>query len=184
MTKAPKKKRGRPALPPGEGKRVPLSMRTTRELRARLDEAVKASGRSLVQEVEYRIECSFLHEDADHRASDAVLAGVYGVFGGEQKYRLMRSLSLVISVIEKRGGGAWDENVEVNEMVNDAIEAFIRRRGPKGVKSASAGHFEGAERRRRGEKFLDELDEFTEQWFSRRPETAADQQKPSGKKKE
>jgi hypothetical protein len=37
-------------------------MRTTRELRERIEAAARASGRSLVQEVEYRVEQSFERE--------------------------------------------------------------------------------------------------------------------------
>ena len=50
---------GRPVFPPERGKRVPLNMRTTRELREKIEKAAERSGRSLVQEVEYRIEKSF-----------------------------------------------------------------------------------------------------------------------------
>ena len=50
-------------LPPGKGKRVPLNMRTTRERRKALENAAASSGRSLVQEVEYRLDRSFLEED-------------------------------------------------------------------------------------------------------------------------
>ena len=46
-------------LPPGEGKRYPLNLRTTRALRDRLERACAASGRSLAQEVEMRLELSF-----------------------------------------------------------------------------------------------------------------------------
>ena len=42
----------------GGGKRVPLSMKTTREIRDMMDQAAKASGRSLAQEVERRLEQS------------------------------------------------------------------------------------------------------------------------------
>lgn len=45
------------------GKRYPLNMRTTRELRERIEAAATASGRSLVQEVEYRLERSFWADD-------------------------------------------------------------------------------------------------------------------------
>ena len=45
------------------GKRYPLNMRTTRELRDRIEAAARASGRSLVQEVEYRLERSFQTDD-------------------------------------------------------------------------------------------------------------------------
>ena len=50
---------------------VPLNMRTTPEIRARLERAASESGRSLVKEVEKRIERSFEIED-----------GVYRDFGG------------------------------------------------------------------------------------------------------
>lgn len=53
----------RAKLPKGEGKRVPLNMRTTKETRARLERAAADSGRSLVQEVEYRLEMSFRDDD-------------------------------------------------------------------------------------------------------------------------
>jgi len=43
-----------------EGKRYPLNMRTTRELRDQIEAAAHLSGRSLVQEVEYRLEQSFV----------------------------------------------------------------------------------------------------------------------------
>jgi hypothetical protein len=45
------------------GKRYPLNMRTTKETRDRLEAAAIASGRSLAQEVEARLERSF-HQEA------------------------------------------------------------------------------------------------------------------------
>jgi uncharacterized protein (DUF1778 family) len=47
---------------PGTGKKMPLNMRTTADLRKKIEAAAGASGRSMVQEVEYRVEASF-HED-------------------------------------------------------------------------------------------------------------------------
>jgi uncharacterized protein (DUF1778 family) len=44
------------------GKRYPLNMRTTKELRDRIERAAMVSGRSLVQEVEFRLEQSFRDE--------------------------------------------------------------------------------------------------------------------------
>lgn len=49
------------------GKRYPLNMRTTLETRQRLERAARASGRSLVQEVEYRLDKSFSDEDWQKR---------------------------------------------------------------------------------------------------------------------
>src|SRR5262245_61792163 len=46
------------------GKRWPLATRTTLELRQKLERAAQTSGRSLVQEVELRLERSFAETDA------------------------------------------------------------------------------------------------------------------------
>jgi TraY domain len=48
----------------GDGKRHPLNMRTTLETRQRLEAAAAANGRSLAQEVEARLERSFVEEAA------------------------------------------------------------------------------------------------------------------------
>ena len=47
----------------GSGKKSPLNMRTTQALRKKLEKAAGLSGRSLVQEVEFRLEQSFTRED-------------------------------------------------------------------------------------------------------------------------
>ncbi len=65
MPKKTKRKRGRPALPPEKGKRYPLNMRTTKVLRDSLEAAAIESGRSLAQEVEFRLEQSFLRTDIE-----------------------------------------------------------------------------------------------------------------------
>lgn len=49
----------RTAKPAGDGKRYPLNMRTTKEARDQLESAAADSGRSLAQEVEYRLNRSF-----------------------------------------------------------------------------------------------------------------------------
>jgi hypothetical protein len=51
------------AVPKGQGERVAVLSRTTREMRQRLEEAAAKSGRSLGQEVEYRLESTFQRED-------------------------------------------------------------------------------------------------------------------------
>jgi hypothetical protein len=50
---------------PLPGKRYPLNMRTTKELRDKIEAAAWASGRSLVQEVEYRLEQSFARTETE-----------------------------------------------------------------------------------------------------------------------
>jgi Arc-like DNA binding domain len=50
-----------------EGKRYPLNMRTTKEMREKLERAATESGRSMVQEVEFRLERSFDREEISRR---------------------------------------------------------------------------------------------------------------------
>ena len=61
----------RKAVTGGTGKRVALNMKTTEDVRARLEEAAAASGRSLTAEVEHRLEMSF-DEDAIRDRIDAL----------------------------------------------------------------------------------------------------------------
>jgi hypothetical protein len=57
------RKRGRPPLPPGQGKRASFTTRLRAALRDRLKEAAANEGRSLSEEIEFRLELSFLTKD-------------------------------------------------------------------------------------------------------------------------
>ncbi len=110
----------RAKLPPGEGKRVPLNMRTTQEFRARLEKAAADSGRSLVQEVETRVERSFLVED--HLA---VIAGdpATAVF--------VREMLEAQRLIEThQGKSVWDE-FECHEAMKVALNRLLKQHAPK-----------------------------------------------------
>jgi hypothetical protein len=52
------------------GKRYPLNMRTTFDVRQKLEEAAIVSGRSLAQEAEYRIQQTFQNQKVLHEALD------------------------------------------------------------------------------------------------------------------
>ncbi len=58
----------------GAGKRMPMNMRTTAELRRKIDKAAAKSGRSLVQEVEHRVEQSFSQAETNGVISTLVEA--------------------------------------------------------------------------------------------------------------
>jgi len=87
-----KKARGRPALPPEKGKRHAVGIRTTRELKDLLQRAADLSGRSLAQEIEYRLEASFQTEDA---------------FGGPRTAALLRSLGAAAQLWKGGAADAW-----------------------------------------------------------------------------
>jgi hypothetical protein len=56
-------------------KRHPLSLRTTQELRTKMEAAVAISGRSLAQEVEFRLEQSFDRDAILKMVREAVASG-------------------------------------------------------------------------------------------------------------
>jgi hypothetical protein len=59
-----------------EGKRYPLNMRTTKEMREKLERAARASGRSLVGEVEYRLERSFDRDEVVKLVAEEIDRGL------------------------------------------------------------------------------------------------------------
>lgn len=61
---------GRPGRPKSVGERVPLGLRVTTKIKAKLDLAALESGRSQSQEAELRLEQSFAKERLVHEALD------------------------------------------------------------------------------------------------------------------
>ncbi len=107
----------RAKLPPGEGKRTPLNMRTTRELRERLEREAADSGRSLVQEVEFRLERSFRDEDALIKA-----------FGGRATYDVLRVMGSVAAQIQTRKGKTaadWTTGVAIGRAWKRLIHDWL-----------------------------------------------------------
>lgn len=78
-------RRGRPPLPPESGKRHPIGIRTTKELHDRVESAAKRSGRSIAQEIEFRLERSFAVDEEARTALDVAygrrLAGLLMLIG-------------------------------------------------------------------------------------------------------
>ena len=67
------------------GKRYPLNMRTTKELRDKIEKAAMASGRSLVQEVEFRLERSFQEQQIEKELERKLKALADGMLQGWRK---------------------------------------------------------------------------------------------------
>jgi hypothetical protein len=57
------RRRGRPALPPDEGKRFNLGIKTTKDLKERIEAVADAAGRSVAEEIERRLWLSFELQD-------------------------------------------------------------------------------------------------------------------------
>ena len=123
-----KRSRGRPKLPAGEGKRYPLSLRTTREIREVIEREAIMSGRSLAQEAEYRIQKSF----ADERAK-------YEDFGGMSLYWFMKTLAVGARATAERLGGTFEDSnvrpeaISAIERLLPVLTAHTHREEPKGT---------------------------------------------------
>jgi hypothetical protein len=68
MANNPRRPPGRPRHNPDEVKRQPLTIRTTSAVKARLVKAAKAGGRSLAEEIEFRLgaaQAHFIDGDVD-----------------------------------------------------------------------------------------------------------------------
>lgn len=109
-----KNKGGRP-LHGSEPKRAPLSLRTSPELRDKVEKAAERATRSLAQEVEFRLEMSF--------RSDSLL-------GGEHNHRLIKMLNGVIQTVEGRTGKSWREDAPTFYGVKAAVERVMKANVP------------------------------------------------------
>ena len=120
MAKIAKRKRmGRPPLPPGKRKRESMGFRPTPELRRKLEKAAQASGLSLTQVVERRLDQSFLRDE---------LLG--GQFGEKSTYRLMVMLGSTINLVQEMTGKNWRKDRRTYVEVKRAVSAFLDAFGP------------------------------------------------------
>ena len=109
--------------PKGEysGKSSVFSTRIRPDLRQGLEKAAKQSGRSLSQEVEFRLRRSFVEDD---RIADA--------FGDRQTYRLMRMMADAIHIFDEPAGSKrWTDNPVTFHLAQEAVIAVLARVAPK-----------------------------------------------------
>lgn len=113
----------------GGGKIVPLSMRTTAEIRQRMEKAAEANGRSLASEVEDRLLSSFNQDDM-----------LEAMFGNAELINLFRILAASTDIVERRTGNSWTADYETFVAVRTAwkklIDEFCPIPAPKNVKAA------------------------------------------------
>ena len=80
-------------------RRKTTSTRLSPETRKQLERSAAVSGRSLAQEIELRLDQSFLDEDALSRE-----------FGSADNYRVSKLLFAVVPIIEAETGHSWREH--------------------------------------------------------------------------
>lgn len=92
-----------------EGRRVPLSLRTTQAVRARLDVAAIKSGRSLTQEIEFRLEKSLEQDDLLklYSSLSEYADRVHGVIGNGNTGNLLMKIAQAIAEVEAAQGTEW-----------------------------------------------------------------------------
>ena len=119
MTKKPSKpKMGRPPLPSGKRRGASMGFRPTPGIREKLVEAARANGRSMSQEVEARLEQSFL--------GDAFLGGL----GNATAAKL---IGPILEDVETRTGKSWREDKNTYYGAVVAVLAIMRVLGPRDV---------------------------------------------------
>ena len=122
----PKKKRGRPPLPPTEGKREVITLRVTGELRRRLESAASETGRSMSQEAELRIERSFQREDDQHAN-----------FGGPDRYRLAQWIAFSIQIAEDITDKRFRRDRKTTNIAVAAINEMLQKLVPEAAGALS-----------------------------------------------
>jgi hypothetical protein len=119
---------GRPPLAPGEGKKYPLAIRSTRELKAALVKASQTSGRSMAQEIEHRLEQSLYDQ---RHLGDALELGF-----GRQAAGLMLLIGCVIKPLltrrPARGRVPGLSGHRAFAEMSEAINALLELLDPKG----------------------------------------------------
>ena len=115
-----KRKRGRPRKPDSEKRRNNVTIRMRDSLKRRLKESAVDAGRSLSEEIEFRLERIFVERD---------------FFGGDMGYESARLLFATIKMYEDRSGKSWRDDPDGNEWARAVADDFFRRWGPGGLRA-------------------------------------------------
>jgi DNA-binding NarL/FixJ family response regulator len=126
------KKRGRPAKFPGEGKRTTHTFRIREATRQKLIEAAEGSGRSVSEEIEWRVERSFDHDEMVSSVMETI----------EENSKLQIRIVELEAEIDRLKGAAPDASdleAVVERAVARAMEQVLspKRQEPEPVQSAT-----------------------------------------------
>ncbi|MDA1323843.1 MAG: hypothetical protein O3C34_03780 [Proteobacteria bacterium] len=119
------KRLGRPPLPPEKRKRSTMGFRPTPAIRKKLEESASATGLSLTQEVERRLDRTF--EEDENRKS--VTEFVCDSFGGKIIYRFLQVIASAGARIEQvRERPVYEDKegwMALKEAANQLFDEFI-----------------------------------------------------------
>lgn len=114
-----KRRRGRPPLK-DQPKRSSFNTRIRMVLKEQLEAAAREAGRSLSEEIEFRLEQSLLEEEAQYRD-----------FGGQGRFTLMKWFALTIKLAERITGKAWEKDRETFRIGNSAMQTMLEKGLPE-----------------------------------------------------
>mgnify|MGYP001462044726 CR=1 FL=1 len=121
-----KRGRGRPPLSPGQAKRSSFNTRIRPEIKKLLEREARKAGRSLSEEIEYRLEGSLQNEQER-----------YEEFGGRNGYELCRLFAVMGNQVSRTTGKSWVEDLNTftatrglwgkftNEIFNGKIKPIV-----------------------------------------------------------
>jgi hypothetical protein len=106
-----------------EAKRAPLNMRTSPQIRARLEAEAEKNACSLTQEVERRLQLTF---DSDTN------------FGGSHNYTFFRMVMATVHTIEQRNKAIWVDDQDTFWAVRAAISHLMEINAPSDSRTTDA----------------------------------------------
>ncbi|WP_238272039.1 TraY domain-containing protein [Methylobacterium cerastii] len=113
------------ATPKGAAERITVQARTTAQTRERLEQAAKKSGRSLSQELEFRLDQSLISDDIVSEIASRSELNIIEMFGGPQTYSLLCDLRDVVCAVETDLGGPWHSKAEGKSSLYRVLEAVL-----------------------------------------------------------
>ncbi|MCJ2072668.1 TraY domain-containing protein [Methylobacterium sp. J-030] len=113
------------ATPKDAPERITVQARTTARTRERLEQAAKKSGRSLSQELEFRLDQSLDIEDIVAATVERSEFNIVEAMGGPQTYSFLCDIRDVIGAVETDLGGPWHEKAEGKASVYKVLEAVL-----------------------------------------------------------
>jgi len=128
-----KRRGGWPKRAPEPGERVAMNFRVTPELKRRLDQSAQLSGRSLTQEIEFRLDASFVQQDQAEAFQTAIyprqVAGLLSIFA-----RVMRDVGAFASLYSTGSldRSEWLENPYAFDQVGRALLMCLEAARPDG----------------------------------------------------
>ncbi|MDP4026336.1 hypothetical protein Q8W71_27305 [Methylobacterium sp. NEAU 140] len=112
----------RQLAPETEGKRFSIGFRTTKSAKDRIEAEAKANGRSVAQEIEYRIDAGYRILDAN-RFAERSNAVANALLGDEKTAEMIRSFSAAVGAVMAYTGKHWDVDVYTRGAVQACLDA-------------------------------------------------------------